>query len=219
VTSEEPVTSEWPAAGQRPAGFGIEEAGRLLGAYAWVEGRLFAVLGAWAADEKVPEAAVLLDAHSRQHAWHASLLTECLPLVPALGDGAVDGPPGQATSGALEKMAAADGSAGRMAGLARVVLPRLVTGYRRHLANSRPMSDAPVVRALRLVLRDEIEALVEAEELLETLLAGHGSAGEALRPVADLEGLLAASGPGLVPWPAGSGGPPGGMGDLTLPVK
>jgi len=210
------VTSEGAPAERAERGLGIEDSGRLLGAYAWAEGRLFAVLGAWAADEGVPEAAVLFDALSRQHAWHASLFTDCLPLLPGLEPSAATAPPTAGAAEALDRLASFDDSAGRMAALARVVLPRLVTGYRRHLAEARPMSDAPVVRALRLVVRDEVEALLDAEGVLEALVAGQRPLAEVLVPAAHLEELLAGSGPGLVPWPEGSRGPAGGMGDLTL---
>jgi hypothetical protein len=192
-----------------PSGLGIERTALLLGAYAWVEGRLFSVLGAWAAEEGDHSAVVLLDALSRQHAWHASLFTECLPKVPALAASSLaESPaaPAPSTAEVLDRLAVVGDSVERMAGLARVVLPRLVTGYRRHLATARSMSDAPVVRALRLVVRDEVEALVETEEALEALMAGRGSPSAALARAADLEEPLAGAGPGLVPWPEGSGG-------------
>ena len=48
-----------------------------------------------------------------------------------------------------------------------MVLPRLVTTYERHLGWSSPMTDAPVARALRLVLNDEIEDWQAGERLVE----------------------------------------------------
>lgn len=191
-------------------GLGIEDGARLLGAYAWTEGRLFEVTGALAADERWPEAVVLFDAQSQQHAWHASLFAERLPLLPGLEAGGLTRAPSPAVSGALDRLASAPGSAARLAVLARVLLPRLVTGYRRHLARSRPWSDGPLTRALRLVVRDEVEAQLEAEALLETALAGAGNRDRPLEAASQVEQLLAGAGPGLVPWP-GAPPPPAGQ--------
>jgi hypothetical protein len=51
-----------------------------------------------------------------------------------------------------------------------VVLPRLVTSYERHLRVVSPVTDAPVARALRLVLNDEIEDWQAGERLVERLV-------------------------------------------------
>lgn len=179
---------------------GIEESARLLGAYAWIEGRLFEVLGALAADEPLAPAAVLFDAASQHHAWHSALFSERLPLLPGVEPSALSRSPGRAVSDALDRLAACTDSAGRLAVLARVLLPRLVTGYRRHLARARMWSDAPVIRALRLVLRDEVEAQLDAEALLEAHMAGPAGGVAAMAAVAEVEGLLAGCGPGLLSW-------------------
>lgn len=180
---------------------GIVATGRLLGAYAWVEGRLFEVLGQLAGnggdDPRVP---ALLDAHSQQHAWHASLFEERIPLVPGIEPGTVTVSPSPAVGELLDALASAGPGADAVAIVARVVLPRLVTGYRRHLDRALVASDAPVVRALRLVVHDDVDALLDAEALLEVLLAeGRRLDGALLRGV---EERVAPAGPGLVPWPS-----------------
>jgi len=180
----------------RQPGPGIEETARLIGAYASVEGRLYEVLGVLAAHEPAPEAAVLLDTLSQQHAWHASLFSQCRPRPP--GDSGVPPAPPAPAAQVLDALAGLPDSAGRLAALARVVLPRLVTGYRRHRALARPLSDANVMRALRLVVRDEVEAMVEAEAVLESLLGVPGALGGALSALGALEELVAGGGPGLV---------------------
>ncbi|MDE3085465.1 MAG: hypothetical protein KGJ77_01760 [Acidobacteriota bacterium] len=186
---------------------GIGASGALLAAYAAVEDRLFEVLGGFAAAEAVPEAAVLFDALSQQHAWHAGLFAEQVPLVPGTP------PPGAPAAGApaaatLDRLAGLEGAPARLAGLARVVLPRAVAGYRRHLGAVRAPPDAPVARALRLVVRDEVEALLGAEALLEALLGADGEA-PALDAAWALEEPLLAGGPGLVPWPGPETAPAG----------
>jgi hypothetical protein len=178
---------------------GIEATARLLGAYAWVERRLFEVLGQLAGGGDDPRVPALLDAHSQEHAWHASLFAERIPRLPGVDPDAVTVSPSPAVGDLLDALASADTGTDVVALLARVVLPRLVTGYRRHLDRASAASDGPVVRALRLVVRDDVDALLDAESLLEVLLAaGHPLPSVLLRAV---EERLVPAGPGLVPWP------------------
>lgn len=180
----------------------IEDSARLVGAYVWVERRLFEVLGGFAGTETLPAAALFFDVRAQHHAWHAVLLAEQLPEVPGLDHDALTVPPASGAAQALGSLAAAPEAVGRLAGLVRVVLPRLVAGYRTHLALVAPVADAPLERALRLVVHDEVDALLEGEALLERLgAADPGALGAATDGLGSLESGLAPSGPGLVPWP------------------
>jgi hypothetical protein len=173
---------------------GIDATARLLGAYAWIEGRLFEVLGDLTTRVgDVAEVGAFLDAQSQQHAWHASLFAERIPALPGLEPPSA---PSAAVEALLDALAGTGSGADALALSARLVLPRLVTGYRRHLRRTRAASDGAVARALRLVVRDDVDALVEAEALLEGLLAeGARFDAEVLRSV---EERLAPGGPGLV---------------------
>jgi hypothetical protein len=51
-----------------------------------------------------------------------------------------------------------------------VVVPRLVTTYTRHLRVTVPVADGPLRRALRLVLRDEVEDWLAGERLVQRLV-------------------------------------------------
>ena len=179
----------------------IENTARLLGAYSYVEGRLYEVLGTMASDEPLARAALLFEELSQQHAWHASLFAEHVPVLAGADPGSLRASPGTPAELALERLAGAADSAARLAMLARAVLPRLVAGYRRHLERANRSSDAPVIRALRLVVRDEVEAGLECETLLEECLAGVDPA-RALAEALSVEQLLAPGGPGWVPWPS-----------------
>ncbi len=133
---------------------------------------------------------VHLDAQSLRHAWHAELWSDRLPvLAGADPDGwttpsapttalfaALSGERPPASGSASPWSSSGDdvfghpGALPRLAGLYRVVLPRLVTTYERHLRVVSPMTDAPVARALRLVLNDEVEDWHVGERMVERLV-------------------------------------------------
>ena len=65
---------------ERPA-LGLSQAAELLGSYCFVERRLFELTGAWSVEVDRPGVAVQLDRVSQQHAWHAELWAERLPVL------------------------------------------------------------------------------------------------------------------------------------------
>jgi len=209
----------------------LEAQARMVGAYQWVERRLFEVLGAWGSAEVVPEVQVLFDVYSQQHAWHAQLFGERLPVLDAMDSAALVVSPstgvermlselsggarpggGPAITGRLmgEGSPGSGGSGGtllRLVGLARAVLPRLVTGYVLHLRRVAPVADAALARSLRLVLRDETEQWQALEALAQTLLRRPNDIAVVTAHQQRLEELVAETGAGLVPWPEGPASP------------
>jgi len=185
---------------------------RVVGAYQWVERRLFEVLGAWVASEPLPEAAVVFDLYSQQHAWHAELWGEHLPVRDGLDPATLAVAPGDGVDRLFGRLAGGPGDGGpasggtllRLVGLARVVLPRAIAGYRLHLRRSSPVADAPVRRSLRLVIRDEVEAWQATEALVQTLVSRPHDIAVVTAHQQELEELLAEHGPGLVPWTVAS---------------
>jgi hypothetical protein len=199
---------------------------RLVGSYCWMERRLFEVLGSWVASEPVPEAQVLFDVYSQQHAWHAELFADRLPaldsvepetlvlpssvevdrmfavlagVVPVDGSSIAAGPTGSGDGSAF----ASGGTLPRLVGMARVVVPRLVTGYNLHLRRVSPVVDAPMIRCLRLVLRDETEQWQALEALAQSLLRRPHDVAVVTGHQQRLEEMIAGTGAGLVPWPVG----------------
>jgi hypothetical protein len=192
----------------------LEEQSRVIGAYQWIERRLFEVTGGWVASEPVAEARLMFDVYSQQHAWHAELWSDRLPVLDGLDPATLTLPPSSEVDrlvtllagGALGQAPAAGGTLLRLVGLARVVLPRLIAGYGLHLRRAAPVADGPVVRSLRLVVRDEIEAWQATETLVQTLVHRPHDIAVVTAHQQALEELLAGIGPGLVPWPRDASG-------------
>ena len=135
----------------------LEASATLVGEYRWIEHALYRLLGEWVTDMPIAAVQVHLDAQSMRHAWHAELWAERLPvragddpdgwttpsgpsaaLFTALSGTALplEGP-GSTWPPAGEDVVGPAGALPRLAGLYRVVLPRLVTTYQRHLGGGR----------------------------------------------------------------------------------
>ncbi len=89
----------------------------------------------------------------------------------------------------------------RLSALGRVVFPRLVVGYRRHLRHTSFPADTATVRVLRLVTAGEQSAWQAAEALLQAACASLGDASAGTESTRRWEALIRASGPGLVTFP------------------
>ncbi len=188
----------------RPAAVGLDihQASGLIGAYCAIERRLFEFTGRDVhRGGAAPEIQLHLDAVSAQHAWHAELWADRLPVTAAIEAGSLVALP-PALEGVIGVLSGL-GPLERLAGLFRVLLPRLVVSYSRHAVQATPATDAPTARALSLVVRDETDEWVAGESLVERVLGAPEAAQTASRTVVDLETRLIAAGivPGLVPWP------------------
>jgi hypothetical protein len=174
-----------------PAGaLPLERTAALVGEYRWIETTLFTLLGSWITDMPIAGVQVHLDAQSMRHAWHAEVWGDRLPVLAGSDPDAVTRPsaataalfaaldgvepvdegPGATWPPADRAAAPRPGALPRLAGLYRVVLPRLVTSYTRHLGVVAPVADGPLRRALRLVLRDEVEDWMAGERLVQRLV-------------------------------------------------
>lgn len=190
VGTTDPVTGVAVPTGAGYPAMPLQRTAELVGEYRWIESALYRLLGAWVADMPVAGVQVHLDAQSMRHAWHAELFADRLPVLAGSDPDVLTGPspataallsaldgieapaegPGSTWPSADEVPAPRPGALPRLAGLYRVVLPRLVTSYTRHLAVVAPVADAPLQRALRLVLRDEVEDWLAGERLVQRLV-------------------------------------------------
>lgn len=166
--------------------------GRAIGGARWVEHALFEVVGRWSADDPCPAAATLFAVLAPELAGHAALLADRLPVLAGVDpDELTVAPPGwTALTTALDTAP----SLARLAGLGRVVLPRLCVRYAQWLGSCGP-SEASLRRALRGILADERHAWLAVEAVAEDLISDGTDAAAAARHVAELEACLLPSGP------------------------
>ncbi len=172
---------------------GIDELARLVGAYCWVEQRIFTLTGAWASApsegaETVSEPAlrVWCAAVSGHHGALAGCWAERLPLRAGVDRAALVVAPGGLLSDALDALAGKPDLGERVGALAMSLLPGLGAIYGDHLRTATPVSEAPIMEVLahaHRVLHAEIRdgrALVEGYPQAP---AGVGQVGEILERV------------------------------------
>ncbi|MCU1375776.1 MAG: hypothetical protein JWO68_3062 [Actinomycetia bacterium] len=166
----------------------IRDAARFLAHHAWVERRLFEVVGGWSADTTDGDVARVLAAQSHHHAWHASLFEERVPLLHDLDASELEVPVALVTF--VDAVAASGDDVERLVALARLVVPELLSRYQALLDTASPVADAPVARALRLVVTDEQEDWRAALALLRSHLRTEGDVVRAAAHQSKLERLL-----------------------------
>jgi hypothetical protein len=179
-----------------------------MGACSWVESRLFEVLGAWVPTVPEPEVKAFLATHAREHAWHAELWHDQLPTAGELTPECLTRPANHGIAALVTALVEPDGpgpTAERLVGAYRVLLPRMIAVYSAQLAAASPITDGPVLRALRLVLRDEVEEWIGGEAVLQTLLGTEEQVRSAASHQARLEWMMASSGGVTGPDAAGGG--------------
>jgi hypothetical protein len=146
---------------------GIDELARLVGAYAWVEHRIFQLTGAWAwAPDRDGGAAlgpalrVWCAAVSRHHGELAGRWAARLPVRAGVDPADLVAAPAVTLAGALDALAAEPDPPAAVAAMVRTVLPRLDIAYLAHLASATPVCEAPVMAVLAAahhLLRGEIQ--------------------------------------------------------------
>lgn len=182
---------------------GLHRSATVIGHLAWVERRVFEMLGGWV--QGVPELPVklALAQQSYHHAWHEELLLDRLPVVVDLVPSELRRPATPGVEDLLELVGAptaTDQTIEKLAGLYRVLIPAKLAAYEAWLAGSSPVADAPLRRALGFVLIDERADQLEGEELLTDLLPDEASRERArswtrkVQDVADAAGPLGGDG-------------------------
>jgi hypothetical protein len=148
----------------------LVDAARVIGGYAWIEERLFEILGAWVPSVPEPEVKLRLAADSHHHAWHASLWRARLPELREFEPEQFVAPPGRSVEAFVIGLQSSPTTVEKLAGAYRVLLPRLVAAYQRHLARASAVTDGPTIRALGLVLADDLADWRDGELLIQRFL-------------------------------------------------
>ena len=176
--------------------------------------RAFEILGAWTASVPEPAVKAALATHSRQHGWHAELWHDLLPVIGEAGSGSSGpvrnaergngpgeasfiAPPSAAHISFVEALAAPEApelTIEKLVGVYRVLVPHAVTAYGQHLDRTSPVSDGPTIRALRLILSDQVDHWHEGEALLQAQLRSDADVERASSHQRPLERLLVTAG-------------------------
>ncbi len=198
---------------QLPGAFDVAESARRIGHYAWVEVRLFEVLGGWVATVPELDVKLRLGTHCYHHAWHAELWHKRLPelremkperlIVPANDDLA-------ALMAALTEPEAPELTIEKLVGVYRVLIPHKIAAYTYHLNSTSEITDAPTIRSLKFILGDEHDDWRDGEMLLQSLIATPADVERAAAHQVRLETLMVAAG--------GIAGP-GSIGLIAAPIE
>jgi hypothetical protein len=175
----------------------LEASARRIGHYCWIEMRAFEILGAWTAAVPEPAVKAALATHSRQHGWHAEVWHDLLPVIGETGVDSYIAPASLALVPFVEALAApeaADLTIEKLVGAYRVLLPHTAVTYSDHLDHASPISDGPAIRALRLVLSDQLDHWQEGEALLQAQLRSEADVERAASHQLRLERVLLAAG-------------------------
>jgi len=174
------------------------ELGAALGAGTWWCEQLFAVAGAWV--PSTDEAAIRrhLAELSRVLGDHALALRRHLPRPTGVDPVSWVAPPSRAAEGVVLALAAPDRSCARLAGVHRVLVPRLLVAWSAHVRGA-AVADRGVARTLGHAHHDLLDLWHEGEGLLQALVdADPARASTAGAASARLEADLARSG-GIFP--------------------
>lgn len=197
-----------------PGLFDVEESARRVGAYKWLELRLFEALGGWVATVPELDVKLVLGRHCYHHAWHAELWHKRLPELREMNPDRLTRPANAELVTFVEALTepeAPELTIEKLVGVYRVLLPRKIAAYTYHLNATSSITDAPTQRSLRFVLQDEIDDWREGEMLLQSLVETAEEVERAAGRVGELEALMlragGIAGPGSLGPPAEAGFP------------
>jgi hypothetical protein len=159
--------------------------------------RLFEALGGWVATVPEIDVKLRLGTHCYHHAWHADLWHKRLPELREMDPDRLTVPPNDelvAFVDALTEPEARDLTIEKLVGVYRVLLPHKISAYTFHLNNTSRITDAPTIRSLEMILRDELEDWRDGEMLIQSLVETDDEVQRAADWVARLEKLLLAAG-------------------------
>jgi hypothetical protein len=180
-----------------PGSFTVEETARRVGAYKWIEMRLFEALGGWVATIPEIDIKLRLGTHCYHHAWHAELWHKRLPELREMNQERLTAPANEGVEAFMKAMTEpteADQTIEKLVGVYRVLIPHKIAAYTYHLNNTSTITDAPTIRSLNFILQDEFDDWRDGEMLIQSLLTAPEDAQRAANHQAKLEALMIAAG-------------------------
>jgi hypothetical protein len=167
-----PAFAPWDSR-ELPGAFSVEESARRVGAYKWIEMRLFEALGGWVATVPELDVKMRLGTHCYHHAWHAELWHKRLPELREMNPERLTAPGSDLVAEAMEAIVDPQGpdqTIEKLVGVYRVLIPHKIAAYTYHLNNTSTITDAPTIRSLKFSLQDEFDDWRDGEMLIQSLL-------------------------------------------------
>ncbi|MSO37170.1 MAG: hypothetical protein EXQ69_02845 [Acidimicrobiia bacterium] len=180
-----------------PGLFDVEESARRVGAYKWIETRLFEALGGWIATVPELDVKMILGRHCYHHAWHAELFDKRLPELREMNTDRLCAPANDAMEEFVEALREPDApelTIEKLVGVFRVLIPRKIAAYTFHLNGTSRVTDAPTERSLEFILQDEWNDWREGEMLLQSLIDTPEELERAIRRQHELEAIVVRAG-------------------------
>jgi hypothetical protein len=180
-----------------PGSFTVEETARRVGAYKWIEMRLFEALGGWVATVPEIDVKLRLGTHCYHHAWHAELWHKRLPELREMNQDRLTLPANDDVAAFMEAVTEPtdpEQTIEKLVGVYRVLIPHKIAAYTYHLNNTSSITDAPTIRSLNFILQDEMADWREGEMLIQSLLTSPEDAARAAGHQGKLEALMIRAG-------------------------
>ena len=149
----------------------IAASARRNGHHAWMARRLFELMGTSVATTSEHGPKLMLGRHCYHCAWHAELFATLLPTPAEVHPYAVVGPPAADVETLFASFEQVTTTADKLDAIYRVAVPMMLDRIREHRDQCNPVTDAPTMRVLDLVVHDLTADVVEAEDLMATLVS------------------------------------------------
>lgn len=149
----------------------VRQTATLVARYHYLEAQLMRVAAGKLADVPEWEAKCMLGRHLWQDALHANDFLERLVALRWPRKAPLH--PGEMSLRLMAQLDEAPSTAAFLAGIYRVVKPRLVATYTLHLNNAAPLADEPTCILLRQSIATEQAHVQEGEAMLESLAGSH----------------------------------------------
>jgi hypothetical protein len=148
----------------------IAASARRNGHHAWMAGRLFELMGTSVATTPELAPKLMLGRHCYHYAWHAELFTSLLPTPAEVHPYAVVEAPTAVVETMFASLEQLTTTAERLHAIYGVAVPMMLDSVREHLDQCNPVTDAPTMRVLDLVVHDLSADEQQAREVMAPLV-------------------------------------------------